>query len=362
MVENTKKAFTIIEMIIAMLIVTIAMMAVTPVLTQSKPDIKKTAIKGQYACWRGDDGQLYQMRCDERACPPLVNNLEFENMDEYRVSGNQCTFELDHRPAHFFIAAIGSGGLFYTDADQFKRAVGQTKTSQNPLISNSLKIEVPCAYGCGLSDYSPTVVYSDSASAEIIAASGGNVLSNGLAPDNIKTCHLISEGDCRSGHGSQEGCVIVEKAIPGTQNIEKQIQIIGCDILNEFGDIEPELISFNDLSTKFSISGTGVTATKSSIIPGVYPSAEENHSLVYTVDGADYRLAFDLLDSSYTTEKQAIGETQGFQYDDLNVYKTLFKKILLYAVSRDRNSTLIQFLINNEFGNLGKNGAVLILW
>lgn len=357
MVKNNKKAFTIIEMIMAMFIIGLAMMAVTPMLTQSKPDIKKTTIKGQYACWRDNAGQLHQLRCDERACPPLediASNTLISSSTDY------CTFELDNRPAHFSIIAIGSGGSPGVTNDA--RAIGQTKTSQNPVISNSLKIEIPCAYGCGPSDYSPTVIYSDSASAEIVAGSGGGVLSNGLAPDNIKACHMLSAGTCRNSSQRPEGCAVVNTAISGTQQFEKQIQIIGCDSINEYGDIEPELIPFDALQTNFTIEDAGATATNSSIIPGVNPEGEQ-YSLVYTpnISGYDvYQMAFDLLDSSYTTQKQTIAETQN--HNTGAAYRTMLKKILLFAIPRDRNSTLIQFLINNDFGNLGNNGAVLILW
>ena len=118
MVKRTLKAFSLAEMIMAMVVIMIASVAALPALTQQKPNIPQTTIRGQYACWIYD-GKHYEQRCEERACED--------------VKQKDCSFTLDSRPAHFFIAAVGKSAN-YTEQ--------QVILVDNPTISSDLKITI----------------------------------------------------------------------------------------------------------------------------------------------------------------------------------------------------------------------------
>lgn len=358
MVKNNKKAFTIVEMTITMLIISLSIMALLPAITQSKPDIKRTAIKGQYACWRDSDNQLRQIRCDERACPEDIRAESTIRTDGF------CVFELDHRPAHFYIAAIGSGSG--NNGTTRNSVIGQVKTTQNPVISNSLKIDVP---NRTINPTWPTVVYSDNAAAELTAGSGGAVLPNGLVSGNIKSCHLTTAGQpCRIGGGNQTGCAIVNTGLDSNNEFVRQVQILGCDRTDAYGNVQSELLPLENLVTDLNIRNTGLSAPLSSLAPGgnlngtssEYGVGTYNNDVPQFNSNFNYRMVFELYDSSYTIKNQVIGERQN-QDADLHAYVTPFRKIL-NSISRERNSTLIEYLKNNDFGNVGRNGAVLILW
>ena len=194
MVKRTLKAFSLAEMILAMVIIMIAAVAAMPIMTQQKPSIPQTNLRGQYACWKYGS-KYYQQHCEERSC---------EAIDDDNPTG--CEFVLDSRPAHFFIAAVGANTSIYKDE--------QVVLVDNPTIADDLKITI---------DNKQTIVTPGDSTTPIIAVSSSNIGANGLYISNIEKCRLLTAGKtCASG--KQTGCKVTYDYTVG----EAKIEILGC--------------------------------------------------------------------------------------------------------------------------------------
>ena len=51
MVKRYKKAFTLVEVIMSMIIIMIVTATLVPTLTKVKPKMQSVTLRGQYACW-----------------------------------------------------------------------------------------------------------------------------------------------------------------------------------------------------------------------------------------------------------------------------------------------------------------------
>lgn len=293
MVKRTLKAFSLAEMIMAMVIIMIASVAALPTLTQQKPNIPQVSLRGQYACWKSSDDTIYyQQRCEERACEEIVQ------------PSNSCTFALDSRPAHFFIAAVGKGGGGYEQ---------QVTLVDNPTISQDLKITID----------DKTIVTPGDSTTPVMAISAGEIKSNGLYPANIDKCRLLSAGGTcpNDGIGSQEGCKMTQDYIDN----EIKVEILGCTNNDTQGNPTNK--------NMFSIG-----------------SFSKNNDGSYSV--SNVRVNFKLRDSMHT-KSENIGKTTNS--------KTTFQKIL-ESIPSTRKSVLTDGLLNKRNKYEYKNGAVLILW
>lgn len=301
MVKRTLKAFSLAEMIMAMVVIMIASVAALPALTQQKPNIPQTTIRGQYACWIYD-GKHYEQRCEERACEDAKQK--------------DCSFTLDSRPAHFFIAAVGDGGD--NSAEQ------QVVLVDNPTISSDLKITIT---------ENQTIVAPGDSTTPVIA-SGSEINHNGLHVGNIEKCRLLTAGsDCPNGSGKQTGCNVAydySNINPGAK-----IEILGCTALDDYGN--PTNGSFIDIGSFSKID-----------------------KYTYTASNNKVKVNFKLRDSMHTKIANNPSKTDN---------KKTFLKIL-ESIPTTRRSILTDGFINNlEVEGFSKtvkydysNGAVLILW
>ena len=237
MVKRTLKAFSLAEMILAMVIIMIAAVAAMPIMTQQKPNIPQTNLRGQYACWKYGP-KYYQQHCEERSC-------------EIAQEVDSCKFVLDSRPAHFFIAAVGANT---TDKDE------QVVLVDNPTIADDLKITI---------DDKQTIVTPGDSTTPIIAVSSSNIGGNGLYISNIEKCRLLSAGKtCASG--KQTGCKVTYDYNVG----EAKIEILGC--------------------TQYDASGNPTNGSLYSI------SSFEEDGDSYYVPGTDVKVNFKLRDSMHS--------------------------------------------------------------
>ena len=315
MVKRNFKAFSLAEMMISMMIIMLVSVAAIPVVTQKKPDIKEISIRGQYACWRDNSDQLYELRCDERAC---------------RVGHgtDKCSLQLDNRPAHFLVFAVGSSAQVGTHP-----IPGQIVSDDNPSLASKLEINIPCITCSGTArDEGPTTITSSTASTEYTAASGAKIRqtspnnSNGLVLSNVKRCNLLTAGQsCPNDHGTQQSCSIVNNVTTNTT----RVIINGCTGENLIGETEDQFYDVSDFTRV--------------------------NSKVYSADSNDVRVSFDWHDSMYTLKDflpVANNASDG---------ENIIEKILSY-IPADRHSTLITTLKQHFDGDGVKNGAVLILW
>jgi len=115
-----KSAFTLVEILIALIIFMITVGAMVPTLTKVKPQIEAIGIRGQYGCWWEND-KLYEQYFDERT--PRTPKQD--------VTATGCKLLLDQRPANFYMIGVGAG----SDISDGKLVIKYT-----PGLSNELEI------------------------------------------------------------------------------------------------------------------------------------------------------------------------------------------------------------------------------
>lgn len=303
MVNNNKKAFTLAEMIMAMLIIAVASFAMLPILTKPKPQIDTVGVRGQFACYY-ENGVLKQAEYQERIQKEVKN-----------AGVNGCELEFNQRPKNYLIIAIGAGS---------GSAPGQIKTKYASYVgktaSDKLIITVPRAYS------SDSTFVSNGSSAELVAGSAAAINPNGLAGANIESCRLLTAGkscsnysnftqvSCDSQYASSGSIGIICKNNNADENKN--------DIL-----YQQELISVANLKK----------------------SNESNSTYTYQ----NYKLNVELKDSMYTLKSLQDGR----QGED----KSMIEEIL-YKIHPQRKSNLITKFTTQKYGDKNKDGAVLILW
>lgn len=243
MVINKKRAFSLAEMIMAMLIIMIAAVAALPSITLKAPQIPVTTIRGQYACWRGNDGSLYQWKMDERTPDPSYSAPEPDSNGRLQpqVNPSECKLTFDSRPAHFYVVAAGKDSRPNLPAAiQKYNDNGEVVTKYTPTLANTLNITIP---GEGVS--SPVVVTGGTGSdfAEISAAPASEFLPNGLKHSNIDkdSCMIKSVSTQCSNYPDDNSrkhssCEIV--SVDGGP--EKYVKVLGCNKTDDYGNPSDE--------------------------------------------------------------------------------------------------------------------------
>ena len=317
MVIKNKKAFTLIEAVISMIIIMIVTATLVPVLTKVKPRIETVTRRGQYACWV-ENGQLKEQYMDERTARRPAQVVE------------SCKLHLDQRPARYYIIASGAGT---------NNVQGQTVTKYTTGIASDLDIVIGTMNNNG-----STVVKSADTGADEVRAGGGEYNSNAIVSSNVKSCKLLSAGQVcpNTSLQYQESCEVVELLNDSdvTSYKDYRIRINGCDTQNDDGYVSRDnLINFSDLvysSSQLYLPNNPTEAQISSM-------ASSNSNYYY------YRnvvLNFEFNDSSYLSTMQN---------------NSKMSKIV-DSISIQRKSSLTDLISSLNAGAPNKNGAVLILW
>ena len=320
MVINFKKAFTLVEAVMSMIIIMIVTTTLVPVLTKVNPKVESTTLRGQYACWT-ENGQLKEQYMDERTARRPAQAV------------TNCKFHLDQRPAMYYIIASGAGS---------NNVQGQTVTKYASGIASDLDISLGRIGGDPI-----TLIKSSDTGLEEVRAMGGEYFNSQIIPLNIipKSCRLLTAGQpCSNISGQyQESCEIVE--VLGDNNAtsgykDYRIRINGCDAQDEYGYVSRDnLIEFNDLTYSSSQLFVGNNATEA-LINSI---ANANNNYFYY---GNVKLNFKFNDSSYYSNGQNISKMSE----------------IIDMISVQRKSDLTKLLSDLKPGAPNKNGAVLILW
>jgi len=311
MKKNNKKAFSLVEMIMAMLIIAIVSFAMLPILTRPKPQIETVGVRGQFGCYY-KGSTLHQVYYDERT----------ERTDEI-ASGGQCTFKFDLRPKKYFILMAGAGARVGT-----VNKPGQIVTDYTDKINSNLTISVPPA-----NSPDHTIMRKDDGMSHMSAGSGASMLNNGLVPENINACRLLSAGgNCSDSNYRQVGC-----DTPSYSTVENKYVIdVACMYTGSDADMPLYHHDYIPLEN-FSVNTGSVGFSE----------------YLANLNGKQYKVNFELKDSMYT-------------FNDLIVKKptTNGSRIerILTNINFQRKSQMIQDFIDGKFGEAEKAGAVLILW
>lgn len=100
-IRNNKKAFSMVELMLLLLFVSLITAALTPVVTRKHFKLPKPASHGAYLCYyRLASNSLHEIRLSGKA----LNTVIFDR------DVTQCTFEPPQKVSYFHISAIGGGG------------------------------------------------------------------------------------------------------------------------------------------------------------------------------------------------------------------------------------------------------------
>ena len=202
------KAFSLVEVLVSMIILMIVTTSMLSVLTKAKPRIEETTIQGQYICYY-EGNSLYEWQANNR-----TPNTETAKL----VSDGSCKFSLTKRPAFLYALIIGAGS---------SKSEGQVKTEYITSIENELTI-IP-------GKYSTTKTYSEvkglNSNFDSLRALGGSNNTNGLLPENLKSCHLLSVGEMCPNNADEiiknmTSCEIGMVSTPGGESL--QVVYGGC--------------------------------------------------------------------------------------------------------------------------------------
>ena len=333
-------AFTLVEVMMAMIIMAVVGAATMPIISKAKPRIEQTTVRGQYGCWQ-QGGQLCEAYYDERSLRKVNCGI------------SKCQFRLDQRPAQFYIIATGAGS---------NSRHGQTVTSYSTTKSNNLDIVI------GRKDINKaTTIKSDkNENIEEITAKNaveptelGGKLLNTIDPDNvvIDFCRLISAGqDCKNTGVKQESCLVKDVKESGVEESIAHVVIEGCDEYNENGDSTNT--NYIPLSN-CTLSGS---------------ANEDTNTTHYNCDG--YDVNFEFKNSSKEMQNASINVAED-SYSPFAKYVNMTSMVrrtdMIKCFSESASGREYPnggYKICNETCNFkngpgakgGANGAVLILW
>lgn len=100
MTKRTKLGFSMVELLLLLLFVSLITAALTPVVTKKHFKIPKPTNHGAYLCYVKPNGQLHEVRFSGKALTTKVFDRDV----------TQCTFEPPQRVSYFHVSAIGGGG------------------------------------------------------------------------------------------------------------------------------------------------------------------------------------------------------------------------------------------------------------
>lgn len=98
--KNLKKGFSLVEMMLLLLIVSLVTAGSMSVITKKHARIPKKIVHGKYICGYNEAGQLYQERFIEN------KSLGAEVIPD----GGSCVFEPPKKATYFYIQLVGGGG------------------------------------------------------------------------------------------------------------------------------------------------------------------------------------------------------------------------------------------------------------
>ena len=346
-----KKAFSLAEMMMAMIIIMIASVAALPAITQKKPQIPVTTIRGQFACWYNQsDNRVYQWKFNERSATteaPVV-----------RTNGT-CQLDLDSRPAHFYIVAAGK--------DTTNGYDGEVITKYTPALADTLQVIIPSE-----NDGLVQVKLPGSSSAEIAAGSGFDFLSNGLKHSNIDlgSCKIkTGQKKCPNKTSvTQKTCEIIPVYDDVSNSEIKVVRVSGCENKDLYGNptehniIPLRCFKYSGLScnqhdfsnaafTKDSVKDFSFHKATDSV---EYASDNSIAGCEAVIDGV--KVNFKLNNSSNVKSQNIMG------CENSEITKHKFSQIL-ENIPNSRYSELINTLQTSYINQNGQGkGAVLILW
>ena len=338
---NRIKAFSLVESIISMMIIMIISAAVLPVLTISKNsnNVPGVTVRGQYACWIGEDNKLYEQYFDDRTPKGSVASVE------------KCKLKLDLRPAFYYIVASGAGGT---------KSRGQVTTVYTDTLSNELEIELGRTSG----NRETTVKSVTSVKPEVVAQ-GAVDADNELISSNVKACKLLTAGkDCHSDikalypNKKQTSCEVVQAIINKTY--VDVIRINGCEDDTAY-DVESSknIIPFNKLEPKGGYGGTQKLLGAQEVLATAQNSMTKTY-IGKSDDGFNvYEMNLEFKDSSYMSPKFLLGYKDNTDHNLRNVSQM---SNIINAMPSRRISALTKSISALKPGAIGENGAVLILW
>ncbi len=100
LILRKKKAFSMVELLLLLLFVSLITAALTPVITKKHYKMPKPANHGAYLCYDKGNGKLHEVRYSGKALTTVVFDRDV----------TQCTFEPPQKVSYFHVSAIGGGG------------------------------------------------------------------------------------------------------------------------------------------------------------------------------------------------------------------------------------------------------------
>lgn len=98
--KQQKSAFSMVELMLLLLFVSLITAALMPVVTKKHFKIPKPASHGAYLCYDAGGGQLHEVRYSGKALTTVV----------FDRNVSQCKFEPPEKVSYFHVSAIGGGG------------------------------------------------------------------------------------------------------------------------------------------------------------------------------------------------------------------------------------------------------------
>ena len=360
MVRN-KKAFTLVETIISMMVIMIVMVGSLSSLTKMKPRIEAVTLRGQYGCWAWDsaaasalgisapsgvaDGDMVEWYFDERT--------ERTNEPILVSAGETCKLKLDQRPAHFYILATGAG-------DGINPA--QVTSVYTPAISNELSVQLGKRTPMINESRTTSVLNGDqaiNASGAFSASSYGNFF-----PSNIKSCKVVKDMNDKA---ISCDVVLVTNHNQATDTYENYYRIRLNELeesLDVNGNPNPIFVEFSDIQLLGGISSM-YNVNFESIAPRASAIKEmsTNHADMYkgTYNGRNVFLNFENYNSSNVPANQLLSYVNNLNNNYSTDTRSKMTKII-ENISVRRQSKLTELFKSLNAGGPNKNGAVLILW
>lgn len=348
---KTKKAFTLVETIISLIIIMIVAICSLSSLTKMKPRIEAVTLRGQYGCWYWDssvanslgihptthiaDGQLVEWYFDERT--------ERTNDPIVIPSGSSCSLKLDQRPAHYYILAAGAG-----NSNNF----GQVTTIYTPAISSNLNIEI----GKINENLKTSVAHGDQQYLAQGAVSGTFEVSN------ITHCNVLKDTTNKI-----TSCKIVRVDRDNILDSDFEIMLNGLEDTDIYGNQNSALVKFGELALKGGISSAfEVDFNKIPISSPALAALSANHADSFVIQKPSYEynnseLTFGYYNSSLVPANQILNY-QDFQNNNYSSNKRSKMTKVIENISIRRRSKLTELFKGLNAGGINRNGAVFIMW
>lgn len=222
---NNKKGFTLLELMVGLLIASFITIITFPIIANTKSSIKKVFIRGQYACYTNEKGQISQWLIDEKS-----------GLVKKDTNSAQCVLEFNRKPDEIFIITAGS-------RENSKEQQVSTILSSNFAKSIVSNINNPKTNSAVVK----TVVFDNNITSlgkstpieKILSSAFGTISnshlhSNGIYDENLESCKIVYASDCYTNH--KENPCQIEKDKDGKVSLN-----VFCD------NKEPKKINLDSL-------------------------------------------------------------------------------------------------------------------